>query len=96
MKHGAYLINVGRGAHVDELALIRAIDEGQLSGACLDVFSAEPLDSASPLWTHPKVTVTPHVASYWVDSGIGQVAELCEQVRSEGAITNVVDLERGY
>jgi glyoxylate/hydroxypyruvate reductase len=96
MKRGAYLINVGRGAHLDELALVKALDDGQLSGACLDVFSTEPLASSSPLWTHPGVTITPHVASYWVDSGIGQVAELCEQVRSGSAITNLVDLERGY
>jgi glyoxylate/hydroxypyruvate reductase A len=96
MKRGAYLINVGRGAHVDEVALVKAIDAGQLSGACLDVFSTEPLASSSPLWSHPGVTITPHVASYWVDSGIDQVAELCEQVRSGSAITNLVDLEQGY
>ncbi len=96
MKRGAYLINVGRGAHVDEVALVKAIDDGQLSGACLDVFSTEPLASSSPLWSQRGVTITPHVASYSVDSGIGQVAELCEQVRSGSAITNLVDLERGY
>src|SRR5262245_25720781 len=49
MKRGAYLINVGRGVHVDEVALINAIDDGQLSGACLDVFSTEPLSGYSPL-----------------------------------------------
>jgi glyoxylate/hydroxypyruvate reductase A len=96
MKRGAYLINAGRGAHVDEGALIRAIDDGQLSGACLDVFSTEPLDRHSPLWSHPKVTITPHVASYWLDSGIGQVAELCQQIRSGSAIAGLVDLQRGY
>jgi glyoxylate/hydroxypyruvate reductase len=96
MKRGAYLINVGRGAHVDEAALLDALDSGQLSGACLDVFPAEPLDVSSRLWSHPKVTVTPHVASYWVDSGIGQVAELCEEVRSCKPISDIVDIERGY
>jgi glyoxylate/hydroxypyruvate reductase A len=96
MKRGAYLINVGRGAHVDEAALIQAINDGQLSGACLDVFAQEPLDALSPLWNHPKVTITPHVASYWVDSGIDQVAELCRQVRSGNSIANLVDLKLGY
>ncbi len=96
MKRGAYLINVGRGAHVDEAALIQAIDDGQLSGACLDVFSMEPLDSSSPLWSYPKVTITPHVASYWLDSGVGQVADLCQRIRSGSAIANLVNLQRGY
>jgi glyoxylate/hydroxypyruvate reductase A len=96
MKKGAFVINVGRGAHLDEEALIRAIDDGMLSGACLDVFSVEPLAISSPLWTHPRVTITPHVASYWVDSGIDQAAEVCQQVKSGVEISNLVDLNRGY
>jgi glyoxylate/hydroxypyruvate reductase A len=87
---------VGRGAQLDEEALIRAIDDGKLSGACLDVFSVEPLATSSPLWTHPRVTITPHVASYWVDSGIDQTAEVCQQVKSGVEISNLVDLNRGY
>ncbi|MER8867337.1 glyoxylate/hydroxypyruvate reductase A [Mesorhizobium sp. M0751] len=96
MKRGAYLVNVGRGAHVNEADLIRALDEGQLSGACLDVFEREPLEASSPLWTHPKVTVTPHVASFWVDSGIDQAADLCGQVARGEPLSNEIDLERGY
>ena len=96
MKNGAFVISIGRGAHLDEHALIRAIDDGQLSGACLDVFAVEPLPVTSPLWTHPRVTITPHVASYWVDSGIEQAAEVCRHVRSGAEITNLVDLSRGY
>ena len=96
MKKGAYVINVGRSASLNEEALVNAIDHGQLSGACLDVFASEPLAASSPLWTHPRVTVTPHVASYWVDSGIEQVAEVCRQVRSGSEISNLVDRHRGY
>ena len=96
MKRGAYLVNVGRGAHVNEADLIRALDEGQLSGACLDVFQREPLDPSSRLWDHPKVTITPHVASFWVDSGIDQAAELCGQVARGEPLSNKIDLERGY
>lgn len=96
MKRGAYLVNVGRGAHVNEADLIRALDEGRLSGACLDVFEREPLEASSPLWTHPKVTITPHVASFWVDSGIDQVADLCGQVARGEPLSNKIGLERGY
>lgn len=96
MKRGAYLVNVGRGAHVNEADLIQAIDEEQLSGACLDVFSREPLEPSSRLWNHPKVTVTPHVASFWVDSGIDQAAELCNQVLRGEPLSNKINLELGY
>ena len=96
MKRGAYLVNVGRGAHVEEADLIRALDDGQLSGVCLDVFEREPLVASSPLWGHPKVTITPHVASFWVDSGIDQAADLCGQVASREPLSNRIDLERGY
>lgn len=57
---GAYLINVGRGAVVEESALPEGIDRGWISGAALDVFEREPLPADSPLWTHPKVTISPH------------------------------------
>ena len=63
MKKGAYLINVARGNHLVEEDLIQALDSNHLSGALLDVFREEPLPKENPLWAHPKVTITPHVAS---------------------------------
>jgi D-3-phosphoglycerate dehydrogenase len=62
MKEGSYLINTARGSALDYDALLGAIDRGPLRGAALDVFPEEPLPYASPLRTHPKLTLTPHLA----------------------------------
>jgi phosphoglycerate dehydrogenase-like enzyme len=61
---GAHLVNVARGEVVDELALIAALQSGQLGGAFLDVFAHEPLPQDSPLWAMPQVMVTPHAAGH--------------------------------
>jgi len=61
MKPTAYLINIARGGIVDEPALLAALDAGDIAGAALDVFAAEPLPADSPWWSHDKVIVTPHV-----------------------------------
>lgn len=60
MKSGAYFVNVGRGSTVDEVALIRALEDGHLAGAALDVFETEPLPQDSPLWELESVIVSPH------------------------------------
>lgn len=68
MKRGASLVNVGRGAIVDEAALIRALDDGGLHAAGLDTIQSEPPPADSPLLTHPRIVLTPH------DAGVSEVA----------------------
>lgn len=64
LPRGAGLVNAGRGTHMVEADLLAALDAGQLSGAMLDVFPVEPLPADSLIWRHPKIIVTPHVASF--------------------------------
>jgi len=97
LPRGAYVINVARGGHLVERDLIAALDSGQLSGATLDVFETEPLPADNPLWTHPRVIVTPHIAAIsdpkvaarFVIDGISR-AERGERH------PNTVDWQRGY
>jgi len=94
---GLYLINVGRGALVDESALPEALDEGRLRGAALDVFEVEPLPVESPLWARRDVLVSPHVAGLTTVEGAarGFLECLAEVERGERP-RYAVDRSRGY
>lgn len=63
VRDGITVVNVGRGTVIDEAALARALASGRVGFAALDVFAVEPLDSASPLWDHPNVLISPHTAA---------------------------------
>lgn len=94
---GAYLINAGRGNVQVDADILAALDEGTLAGAALDVFPQEPLPVESPLWQHPRVTVTPHNAGDIAPQAI--VSDIARQVaRFEQGLPleNVVDRARGY
>jgi glyoxylate/hydroxypyruvate reductase A len=94
---GAFVINVARGGHLIEEDLVAAIDSGHLAGATLDVFRTEPLPETSPLWKHPKFTVTPHVAAISDPRTMAKVAADGIARRESGQpMENVVDFERGY
>jgi glyoxylate/hydroxypyruvate reductase len=81
LPQGAFFINIGRGAVVDEPALIAALQSGKLSGAALDVFAQEPLPKTSPLWEMPNVLISPHSAST-SDRENGRITELfCDNLR---------------
>jgi len=76
LPDNAYLINPGRGEHIDEQAVLNELNTGRLSGALLDVFCTEPLPASHPFWTHPNVIVTPHVAAPTDVSGaVEQIVE---------------------
>lgn len=94
---GAVLINPGRGALIDDAALLAALDAGRIGHATLDVFRTEPLPPEHPFWAHPKVTVTPHVASETRPLTAARV--IAENIRRGEAgepFLHLVDPARGY
>ena len=97
MKPSAYLINVGRGAAVDEEALARAILDGEIAGAALDVFVDEPLPPTSPLWGIEQILITPHVSGPIVPEDVVGcfLDNLGNYMRGE-PLQRQVDRSRGY
>ena len=97
IKTGAVLLNPGRGGLIDDDALLAALDGGRVSQATLDVFRTEPLPPDHPFWAHPKVTVTPHIASATRPETAARV--IAENVR-RGEVglpfVNLVDRDQGY
>ena len=97
MRPGAKIINVARGAVLDEAALVAALASGHLGHATLDVFQSEPLDADHPLWTMPNVLITPHIASVPIPaSAARQVAENIARLRSGQPIIHAIDRAKGY
>jgi glyoxylate/hydroxypyruvate reductase A len=94
---GAYLINAGRGALQVESDILAALDDGSLAAATLDVFAGEPLPAASPLWAHPKVTITPHNAGFSDPRALAaNILRQIERLESGLPLEHVVDRARGY
>lgn len=97
LPKGAFVINSARGEHCNEEDLLAALDSGQVAGAALDVFKHEPLNPNSPLWDHPRVYITPHVASMTVPaSSSNHVKDNITRFRNAQPLQNVVDFELGY
>jgi len=99
MKPGARLVNVARGALVDEAALVAALRSGRLAGAALDVTAEEPLPADSPLWSLPEVIVTPHTSGvgprFW-ERVAEQFADNLRRYLAGEPLDNVVDKRSGY
>ncbi len=96
MKRGAYLINIGRGAVVVEEDLLAALDDGDLSGATLDVFRNEPLAEDHPFWSHPKVMVTPHESAARPEGSLPAIAENWRRLVKGRPLINLADPQKGY
>jgi len=84
LEKNAVIINPGRGTLIDEKALLKSLDDGKLAHATLDVFRQEPLPADHPFWQHPKITVTPHIAS-----------ETKPQTASQVIAANILRFEKG-
>lgn len=99
MQASAYLINIARGAVVDEAALLVALKEGWIAGAGLDAFSTEPLPSDSPFWSLPNVFITPHCSAA-TSQTIQRIVDLfldnLTRYRQGQPLKNVVDKQAGY
>lgn len=97
LPRGAGLVNAGRGGHLVEADLIPALDEGQLSGAVLDVVRDEPLPPDHPFWRHPRIILTPHVAAEThPPTAAPIIREAICRFEAGLPVANRVDLARGY
>ncbi len=99
MKPTAWLINVARGALVDERALIAALRAGELAGAYLDVTEVEPLPASSELWALPNLLISPHSSAStnaFEERAVALFRDNLERFRTGRQLRNLVDLEAGY
>jgi len=97
LQDSSYLLNLARGVHVNEDDLLRALENNKLKGAMLDVFSREPLPVESPLWRHPRVAMTPHVAAVTrPQEAIAYISKTISGLERGEAVTGQVDRARGY
>ncbi|MHA6248217.1 2-hydroxyacid dehydrogenase [Pontibacter sp. CAU 1760] len=97
LPKGAFLINVARGEHLVEEDLLELLETGHLSGASLDVFRQEPLPAGHPFWSHPRISITPHIASI-TDPGsvVEQVLENYDRLQAGQPLQNIVSRTKGY
>jgi glyoxylate/hydroxypyruvate reductase A len=94
---GASLVQVGRGPQLDSAALLAALASGRLDSAILDVTDPEPLPPGHPFWTHPRIRLTPHIASATrPDTAVDAVLANLARHRAGQPMIGVVDRTRGY
>ncbi|MCC0064979.1 MAG: glyoxylate/hydroxypyruvate reductase A [Defluviimonas sp.] len=97
LPEGARIINAGRGGHLVEDDLLAALGSGRIGGATLDVFRTEPLPADHPFWHHPKVRITPHIASMIdAETGASVIAANIRAFEATGTCEAMADPARGY
>lgn len=97
MPKGAIVLNPGRGALIDDDALLRALDSGHIGHATLDAFRVEPLPATHPYWSHPHVTVTPHIAALTrPETASDVIAENIWRGENGAPLLHLVDRSAGY
>jgi phosphoglycerate dehydrogenase-like enzyme len=99
MRPDAYIINIARGAIVDEAELIKALQTGKIAGAALDTVFTEPLSPESPLWTQPNIFITPHCSGYSPQTKERAIALFLDNFTryySGKPMRNIVDKDAGY
>ena len=99
MKPSAVIVNIARGAVIDQEALVRALKEGRIAGAALDVTDPEPLPPDNDLWTAPNVMITPHISGgtpRYMDRAIDIFVDNLQRYVADRELRNVVDPSRGY
>lgn len=95
--NNAAFINVGRGATVDEEALIAALDSGKIRKAVLDVVTIEPLPEDSPLWVREDITITPHISAITdLDEAVICFFDTLKKIQQNELLSNMVDVSKGY
>lgn len=95
-KRGAVIINAGRGDLIVDADLLAALETGQIGGAFLDVFNAEPLPKDHPFWTHDKIQITPHVSGFSIEDAIPDIAENYRRLMTGKPLLREIDREKGY
>ena len=97
LQQGAYLINLGRGAHLVEKDLLAALDTGQIKAATLDVTACEPLPADHPFWGRDNITLTPHIGGLtFFEETVEQVTGYIRAFEKGQTLTSRVDREQGY
>lgn len=94
---GAYIVNVGRGAHISEADLLALIKAGHIAGATLDVFRNEPLPAQHPFWQEPRITITPHISALTLRrESVEQIAAKMRQHARGEPVADVINRTTGY
>lgn len=97
LNNRAYVINIARGAHLLERDLLAAMRAGKIAAATLDVFAEEPLPPMHPFWTHPRITITPHIAAITLpEAAMDQVVANIHAIEAGRVPAGLVDVVRGY